>query len=167
MINSFKDEHRFLSNFYKAGVSVPAGDGHDSTEMMPTVEHAYVVMKVGSWLAFQDAVTQHNQKIPGPPIHLGEFTRMTPGQAKRLGRAVPLREDWDDVKLSVMLDLLFQKFAHPELAAKLLATGDQKLIEGNYWHDQYWGECTCPKHIFVPGKNALGKLLMQVRMEVR
>jgi predicted NAD-dependent protein-ADP-ribosyltransferase YbiA (DUF1768 family) len=67
-----------------------------------------------------------------------------------------------------MLHLLRAKFISiPEHAEKLLATGNATLIEGNHWHDQYWGDCTCAKHRDVPGMNILGKLLMQVREELR
>lgn len=161
MISSFRCEYAWLSNFAKCQVHVLDDDGNEIA--LPTVGHAYVVFKAGNWTQFQDAVAQQNQGIPIQP---NEFRALTLGQAKRLGRRVTLRSDWDDIRQSVMLHLLRQKFSCPKLAKKLLATGIQDIIEGNYWHDQYWGECTCPKHIFVPGKNVLGKLLMRVRSEL-
>ena len=45
-------------------------------------------------------------------------------------------------------------------------TGDAELIEGNTWHDNYWGVCSCSK-CNGRGKNRLGKLLMKVREELR
>ena len=66
-----------------------------------------------------------------------------------------------------MLIGLRKKFANPELRDLLLATGDEELVEGNYWHDNEWGNCTCPRCKNIPGKNKLGKLLMQVREEIK
>ncbi len=60
-----------------------------------------------------------------------------------------------------MLDLLRIKFTIPTLRERLLATGDQTLIEGNTWGDTYWGVCR------GVGLNNLGTLLMQVREECR
>lgn len=84
----------------------------------------------------------------------------TPNQAKKLGRRAPMRETWDDEKLAVMRVLLRLKFKDPDLAARLVATGDAHLEEGNWWGDIYWGVC---KGV---GENHLGRLLMQVRDEI-
>ena len=87
----------------------------------------------------------------------------TPGQAKRMGRRVALRPDWEDVKESVMLEGLCLKFADEQLADWLLETGDEELVEGTTWHDNEWGNCSCPKCAHIEGKNKLGRLLMIVR----
>lgn len=81
----------------------------------------------------------------------------TPGEAKRRGRKIKVRPDWDDVKVKVMNDLLHIKFIDPDLRNKLIATGDAELIEGNTWGDTFWGVCN------GVGQNMLGKLLMQHR----
>jgi len=84
----------------------------------------------------------------------------TPGKAKRLGQKVTMREDWDDVKVSVMEAILLDKFTRsPELRMKLLATGDEHLEEGNYWGDHFWGTDEKTRK----GENNLGKVLMRVR----
>lgn len=49
------------------------------------------------------------------------------------------------------------------LKKKLLETGDAELIEGNYWHDNTWGQCYCPRCKNKIGENHLGKLLMKIR----
>ena len=90
-------------------------------------------------------------------------TAKTPGQAKRAGRKAVLRHDWEDVKMNVMRKALRKKFSDPELKAKLLATGDQILEEGNTWHDKYWGVDSVTRE----GKNMLGKILMEIRDELR
>ena len=85
----------------------------------------------------------------------------TPGLAKKMGRSVSLRPDWEDIKDDVMLEGLYRKFADDELADWLLDTGDEELVEGNWWHDRYWGVCD------GVGQNKLGKLLMKVRSEIK
>ncbi len=87
-----------------------------------------------------------------------ELRTMFPGAAKRAGRKLKLRDDWDSVKVQVMADLVFWKFQnHPELLEKLIATGDEELVEGNNWGDMFWGACG------GRGLNHLGRILMQVR----
>ncbi len=85
----------------------------------------------------------------------------TPNAAKKLGRKAPMRPTWDQEKVAVMLALLRVKFLWPDLAAALVATGDATLVEGNWWGDTFWGVCN------GVGENHLGRLLMQVREELR
>jgi ribA/ribD-fused uncharacterized protein len=134
-IRSFSGPHRFLSNFFPSIVTL---DG----DVYPTVEHAFQAAKVAreEREPFMDAAT--------------------PGDAKRLGRRCRMRPDWEAVKDGVMLDLLRSKFVDPALRAKLSATGDAPLEEGNTWGDRYWGT------VNGVGKNMLGKLLMEVREEL-
>jgi ribA/ribD-fused uncharacterized protein len=137
VIDSFRGAHRFLSNFHPCRVAL---DG----EVYRSVEHAY-----------QAAKTTNRERRK-------EVHSLTAGRAKRWGSALPLRPDWEAVKLGMMRDLLRQKFLGDEgLATQLHATGDQDLIEGNTWGDTYWGVCRGRGH------NHLGRLLMQVRSELR
>lgn len=129
MINSFSGEYRFLSNFYITA------DGK-------SVEHYYQAAKACN-------ITDYLRIINAE----------TPGQAKRLGRGIEIRQDWDDIKLVVMEQLLIKKFSDYELARKLLETGDAILIEGNEWGDVYWGVCN------GIGWNHLGRTLMKIRDE--
>lgn len=90
------------------------------------------------------------------------FDGLTPGQAKRLGRRVLLRHDWEEVKVQEMLNLVYQKFLdHAYLLALLLETGEQTLVEGNTWGDKFWGQ------VRGQGENELGKILMFVRERLR
>jgi ribA/ribD-fused uncharacterized protein len=138
MIDRFDGTFRFLSNFWPARVFL---DG----EEYPTIEHAYQAAKT---LDLEER----------PLVRLAA----TPGRAKRLGQRLTLREDWEAVKLVVMLDLLRQKFARHSLTVALLATGEMELVEGNAWGDTFWGVDT-----HKGGANHLGRLLMQVRAELR
>lgn len=85
----------------------------------------------------------------------------TPSITKRLGRKVSLRPDWEEVKTEVMLQLVRQKFNGTDLGAKLLATGNEPLEEVNRWGDTLWGTTG------GVGQNHLGRILMQVREELR
>lgn len=143
MIGSFSGEYEFLSNFYKVDVEYEG-------IIYPTTEHA-----------FQAAKT----------MDMGERKRIaalkTPGESKRAGRRVTLRKDWESVKDGIMYDILVKKFSNEDLKKQLLATGDEELVEGTTWHDNYWGNCTCDKCKNIVGRNQLGKTLMRVRDELK
>jgi ribA/ribD-fused uncharacterized protein len=86
----------------------------------------------------------------------------TPRQAKRLGKTVPIRSDWDEVKVPIMENLLRQKFTiYPNLSLKLYQTGDIYIEETNTWGDTFWGVCN------GRGRNVLGNLLMKVREDIK
>lgn len=136
IINSFKGQYSFLSNFYPVQVEIEG-------IVYPSVEHAYVAMKTMD-------IELRKQ------ISLME----TAGKVKRMGRTLNIRSDWDHIKLPVMFGLLRLKFQKPELKLLLISTGDSHLEEGNWWGDTFWGVC---KGV---GENNLGKLLMQVRQEI-
>lgn len=141
LIRNFHGEFEFLSNFADCPIFY-LGMNFQSTEA-----------------AFQAAKTNIFEE------RLAIQMCDTPGKAKRIGRRVTLRPDWEEVKDNVMLDLLRLKFTKgSRLADRLDATGHAILVEGTTWHDQYWGVCVCPEHKGV-GRNMLGQLLMQVRME--
>lgn len=145
MINKFENEYAFLSNFYPSPMK-----GFDGIQY-PTVEHAFQAQKSLD-------IIERSQIAVAP----------TPGQAKRLGRKVKLRLDWNSIKEEVMYNYVFRKFyTHPELKEKLLATGEEYLEEGTTWHDNEWGNCYCPKCKNIQGQNKLGKILMRVRKELK
>lgn len=91
-----------------------------------------------------------------------EFSQLTPSEAKEKGRKVKLRSDWESIKNYIMYSVVKAKFEQNEdLKNKLLNTGEEILQEGNTWGDYYWGVCR------GSGSNKLGKILMQVRDELR
>lgn len=136
-IDKFDGEFSFLSNFYPTPIEM---DGI----VYPSLEHAFQAAK-----SDDQEYREYVSKLTSP------------GKAKRAGREVRLRENWDIIKKEVMLQLLMKKFSNPDLCLKLLATGDSVLIEGNWWKDTFWGVCN------GVGENHLGKLLMHVRSEIR
>ena len=119
---------------------------------------------------------QAAKTVPGDPMRL-QILAATPGQAKRMGKKVVMRPDWDQIKLAVMTQCLRKKFRlsvarilrdspSNRVALALIATGDTVLIEGNEWHDNFWGNCTCERCKNKFGKNWLGRLLMLRRSEL-
>ncbi len=132
-INLFDGEYAFLSNFYECPVE-------------------YNGLK---FLSSEAAFQAQKTLIETEQI---KFTTLNPSQSKRLGRKVTLREDWEDVKVQIMHEICRAKFTqNPELAQKLIATGNKTLVEGNTWNDTFWGVCR------GVGENNLGQILMRVR----
>jgi ribA/ribD-fused uncharacterized protein len=86
----------------------------------------------------------------------------TPGEAKRRGQRVTLRDDWDNIRLDVMEYLLRLKFSDPTMRTSLLETGEAELVEGNNWGDNYWGSTHSSA-----GRNYLGKILMKIRHDLQ
>lgn len=143
-ITEFDGVNEFLSNYFPSTII-----GKDDGIEYPTVEHYFQAHKT---MDLED-----RQKIAA--AH-------TPGMAKRAGRAIDLRPDWEKVKDQIMWDALLLKFQDPVLKQKLINTKNAQLIEGNNWHDNYWGDCTCEKCANKVGYNHLGGLLMTVRKQV-
>ena len=136
MIDRFKDEYEFLSNFYETKITWQGITYRN-------VEAAYQAQKC--------------------PERAHEFINLTGAEAKKLGRLVSLDPNWDFRKRIIMKNLVYLKFAENEnLKLKLLATNNEYIEEGNWWGDTYWGVCTNKKYNHV-GENQLGKILMEVR----
>ena len=145
MINNFIGKNFFLSNLYNAYL-VYEGTVFHSTEA-----------------AFQASKTLDMSERE-------RIARLSPGESKSEGRKIKLRDDWESVKDEVMYDVCFAKFTmndSSKLRERLLETGDEELIEGNTWHDNYWGNCSCEKCKDIEGRNQLGKTLMRIRAELR
>lgn len=135
-ILGFYGEYRFLSNFWYSNQTI-AGI------TFPTNEHWFV------WNKTLDASERAEVLI-----------QPSPGDVKRFGRTITLRDDWDDIKDDVMLRGLRAKFLNIELRDKLRGTEYRYLEETNTWNDTYWGVCR------GRGCNMLGLTLMRVRAEI-
>lgn len=136
MIDRFDGPYRWLSNFYPVRIQY-------IEEWYPSVEHAYQAAKSDN------------------PDVRKRFLIGDAKSARAKGRRIKVRADWNSSKLAVMEHLLRQKFQRGDLRAQLLSTGDQELVEGNWWGDQFWGV------YHGKGDNYLGKLLMKIREELR
>ena len=138
-IRGYRREYQFLSNFYTCRIIF-------KDLVFDNVE-----------AAFQAAKCQN----PGDRrIFLG----LAGAEAKKLGRRVKLRADWESVKIQILTELVRQKFENdPALLKKLLATGNAIIVEENTWHDQLYGDCICPRCRSIPGLNKLGHILMDLR----
>jgi len=138
MINSFRGPYLPLSNFYIASVKI--GD-----DIYKSAEHAYQALKMAH-----------------PVDALLVCEAPTPRRAKELGNRYRARDDWGNIKLDMMKEVVRSKFeCNQKLRSLLLSTKDQELVEGNTWGDTYWGA------VNEVGENHLGRILMEVREELR
>lgn len=143
-IDSFSDKYAFMSNFSYSPMTFEG-------ITVPTAEHAFQMMK---------ATTRE----------MMEFVAIAPtaSQAKSRGRGVKIRGDWEQIKFDVMYRIQQEKYKqNPYIAAALILTGDAELEEGNWWHDNTWGNCKCERCRDIEGHNMLGNILMKVRGELR
>ena len=97
-----------------------------------------------------------------------KLSRMNPGHAKRYGRQVSLRSDWEEVKVDIMTELIRNKaFHNPEFCKALIDSKGAYIVEDTTgWHDNYWGDCQCGNCRLKFKHNVLGKCLMKVRDEI-
>jgi len=139
MIKQFTGPYFFLSNFYLSDQAV-------DNITYPSNEHFY-----------------QSQKTLDPALRVKIIIAETPGVAKKLGRQVECRSDWEKIKVKVMMKGLEAKFKNRVLARKLIATYPALLQEGNLWGDTFWGV-----NLYSgKGKNQLGKLLMLLRDQLK
>jgi ribA/ribD-fused uncharacterized protein len=153
MITKFQGRWHFLSNFYPCIIE------HKGIKY-PSVEHYYVAMKV-----------TEIQMFDGIHYTAGDFRELIakvklPSDVKKIGQRVKIRKDWDEKKLQFMEWGVREKFKDPKIAELMLLTGNDDIIEGNYWHDNFWGSCICQK-CGNNGENHLGKILMNIRDEIK
>lgn len=140
-ILEFQKSYRFLSNFWSAELEWEG-------IVWPHSEAAYQAAKTLDWSERLVISRMHN-----------------PVDAKRAGKRVKLRPDWEEVKLKIMLEIVYAKFTqNPALREKLIATGEAHLEEGNNHRDLIWGVCPPGSG---KGQNLLGLVLMEVREKLR
>jgi ribA/ribD-fused uncharacterized protein len=143
-IRCFQGKYEFLSNFFVREIV------YKDVRFL-TTEHAF------QW-----------DKTTDPDEQRIVLAASTPGKVKRLGRQVTMRPDWAQLRFKTMFDINMAKFTqHLDLKENLLATEDAVLVEGNNWHDNFWGDCVCSRCANITGLNHLGKTLMQVRESIR
>ena len=140
-VYAFRNENRFLSNFYPCKILF------ENIEYNST-EHAYQAAKT--------EVASEKEKI---------LKAKTAGEAKKISKRITVRADWDQIKLGIMENLLRQKFSKGTDLLEKLKNIKGEIIEGNYWHDNFYGVCACGKQCDGNGRNELGKLLMIIRDE--
>lgn len=140
MIKSFTGQHAFLSNFSPCSIE------YEGT-IFPSTEHLF-----------------QSLKILDPNLRLRISRILTPGQAKKFSRTIELRPNWNKIRVSIMRDVVYQKFQQNLVIRKmLLDTGDKELVEGNDWHDKFWGVDNQTNE----GDNHLGNILMEIRDDLR
>ena len=137
MINYFRNKYGFLSNMYPSPI-ILGGIRYTCAEA------AFQAVKL----------KDKSQRVM--------FQGLSGPAAKQLGRRIPLREDWNNIRIDVMRWIVKEKFSqNPALSIMLVQTGTEELIEENTWGDRFWGICN------GIGENNLGKILMEVRSSLR
>jgi ribA/ribD-fused uncharacterized protein len=144
VINSFTGKYSFFSNFHPAIIQFEGLN-------YPTVEHAYQASKSKEYFFRKLIVALPANKA---------------GLAKKRGQTIRLRSDWKDVQIDIMHSLLCYKFKQEPFKTKLLETENAIIIEGNYWHDNNWGDCGCKDCKDISGENWLGRLIMDIRSQI-
>lgn len=142
MITQFRDEYRFLSNFYLIDIEYKG-------RIFPSTEHAYMSEKSND-ITWKEYCANKN---------------ISPSDVKKNSKLIRLIDGWDEIKLSVMEDVLRIKFKDENLKKLLLDTGNQNIQEGNTWKDRFWGVDLNVNPNF--GENHLGRLIMKIRDEIR
>jgi ribA/ribD-fused uncharacterized protein len=140
MIKFYKtqDKYGYMSNFYRSQIFI-------YNNYYPTVEHAYQAAKT---------------KDPSEKETIRNAS--TPRVARDLGQKCSMYEGFDEDRYNIMKECVLAKFSqNQELKEQLLSTGDQFLIEDSPV-DYYWG-CGADN----TGENMLGKILIEVREELR
>ena len=157
-IVSFRDDWEFLSNMYRCNIEI-------DNIMYKTLEHAFQAMK-----------------SVDPRVQAIIANAFDGAAAKRLGRSIALRPEWEvvvdrkppfgedlwAVKQWYMWNLLSQKFGdqmhNNDLCVKLHSIpAGIPIIGGNDWHDNYWGVCGCAGCASKPKFNVLGNMLYMLR----
>jgi hypothetical protein len=137
MIEQFQGEYRWLSNFAKCTIEL---DGR----IYPSVENAYQSAKCEdqNWKRYCET---HRS-----------------GECKKMSYRIGLIEDWDIIKVKIMKKCLQQKYHREPYRSLLLKTGNEKIQEGNFWNDRFWGIDLKTN----TGQNLLGQMIMDIREEL-
>jgi len=144
-----KDPYYEFTNFFPAPITLK-GENRP-IETWPTSEHYFQAQKFIHHPRIQDEIK--TKKSPREIFTLAQ-------QNKAL-----VRPDWHKVGLDIMYRAVKTKFIqHPQLAKLLLSTDGKVLIENAGKNDNWYGAGAGPD---FAGENHLGRVLMQVREELR
>lgn len=146
-------DYKWLSSFNKANAFEYNG------KIYPTVEHAFQAQKI-------------DLDDPKKDEYQDKFTdeKLAPNEAKKMGGKGYFKsnnysfraKDWDKVKLSIMKDIVSEYYkSNPDMAKKLVETGDKKLVHKGFGIDGFWGVTK------KENNNHHGKILMEMREELK
>jgi ribA/ribD-fused uncharacterized protein len=158
VITEFRGPYWFLSSFSACPVLFQA-HCMNRPVTWPSAEHAFQADKA------------KNEDTARIIWHAGNAR-----EAKRFGRSLELRPGWEASKKITMMTVQFSKFTqNHDLGDRLVRTGDEPLVEGNDWGDDYWGACAPGRGRLAAagqlpvwaaglvGYNYLGRFLMTIR----
>jgi ribA/ribD-fused uncharacterized protein len=137
---SHLEDYGCFSNHYPSEITLKG-------KTWPTTEHYF-----------------HAMKFEGTPQEEVIRNAETSHESAQLGRSreYPMRSDWESIKYEIMKESVRAKFTqHSDLRDILLATNNRHIVEHTD-QDRCWGDGGDGS-----GTNWLGKVLMEVREELR
>lgn len=135
-VTVFRGQYGFLSNFHDCSVEYEG-------LWYGNAEAAYQAAKTNNF----------SSKLP--------FRYYSGVEAKKVGRTLSIRPDWNNLKIHAMYDICKAKFKNNAyLRDKLVETHPRQLIQGNDHGDTFWGQ------VNGQGSNFLGRILMIIRDEI-
>lgn len=168
MIAGFRDEYRFLSNFYNAPVIYNGVVYKNSEAAFQAAKFTHLTPDVIRTTVSSSIIDGYGFDLTDNSCIEHTFAMLSAGDAKKLGRKLPIRPNWEDIKFDIMREIVYNKFAtNSDLKHMLLDTGDEQLVERNWWHDNIWGDCACDRCKNIAGKNMLGVILMETRERLK
>lgn len=154
-IDKFRGEFSYLSNMYSCDIEV---DG----VIYPSVENAFCALKCKHLKDREHFVSLSSPDAKKLGKIIGKGKKVTI-EGVTYGPIEKVEGYNDTVALENMRKLLDIKFSNPFERIKLDKTGKRKIIEGNTWHDNFYGSCSCDRCTDEIKHNHLGKMLMEIR----
>lgn len=141
-IKGFVDDFKWLSNFF------PITPFEYDGMVFKTTENFYQAMKT----------LDKKERI--------YISELPAGKAKRYAnpaynKKFIIRDDWDEIKVSVMEYASRIKFSQDDFKELLVATRDCYIEETNSWGDVFWGCNTSGE-----GQNKLGEIITKIRSDL-
>lgn len=168
-INEFREDYTFLSNFYECPVLYEGLCYRSAEAAFQAAKNIATDEDINEYLAKYEIDRSnmseeffHSIRMVLTNQKRFPYAKMTAPEAKKNGRHCKLRSDWEDSKIRIMEEIIWNKFSlNEDLKQKLLETDGCNLVEGNTWNDRFWGVC---KGI---GENHLEKILESTRNKLK
>ena len=132
-----KNEYAWLSNMCLFPKPITVND-----EKIKSSEHYY-----------------HSRKTTDPVLRKQILEMDNPYEVKKFCKTIKIRDDWDDIKISVMEEASNIKYSITYFRLKLIAC-KEPIIEENKHYDIFWGTCN------GKGENHHGKILSKIRIRI-
>ena len=168
-INEFRKDYAFLSNFYECTVLYEGLCYRNAEAAFQAAKNIATDEDINEYLAKYEIDRSnmseeffHSIRMVLTNQKRFPYAKLTVSEAKKNGRHCKLRSDWENSKIRIMEEIIWNKFSlNEDLKQKLLETDGCNLIEGNTWNDRFWGVCKGKR------ENHLGKILESTRNKLK